>query len=236
MAEAADKSDQQVIEQFMGNWAPLASLPQGSRRRNGVLRFVAAASQEERSKALESASIPFKLRRHYEALGILRPDRPSDPFGELLALSREQIAAAIRQGKPQDMLALLQRGFEFGRQPVPPQTEAARTFLLEFWALPPKGPNMKYCIYPNGIPYGGGGKTHEEMARKFVADGLGSGNPVCGGVIYRTDPLAFTFDISSTAFRTSMQPDGVRQAIVRWIRTTGGDEQKVVLNLQPSGR
>lgn len=219
----------------MGSWAPLSALPQGSRLRNGVLRFVAAASQDERTKALEGASALFKLKRIYETLGIQRADRASDPFAELLAWSREQIAASIRTGNPQDVLALLQRAFEFGRLQVPPQSEAARTFLLEFWALPARGPNMKYCIYPNGIPYSGGGKTHEEMARKYVADGLGSGQPVCGGVIYRSEPLAFTFDISSTAFRNSLQPDGVRQAIGRWIRTTGGDEQKVALKPQAAG-
>ena len=235
MADSTSGGDPQVIAQFMGSWAPLSTLPQGSRLRNAVLRFVAAASQDERAKALESGSALFKLQRIYEALSILRLDRASDPFAELLSLSREQLAASIRQGKPQDALARLQRGFEFGRLQVPPQAEAARTFLLELWALAVRGANMKYCIYPNGIPYSGGGKTHEEMARQYVTEGLGSGQPVCGGVIYRIEPLAFTFDISSTAFRNSLQPEGVRQTVARWIRTTGGDEQKVVLKPQAAG-
>jgi hypothetical protein len=226
---AVASSDDQVIERFLSNWMPFAMLPPDSRARTSVLRFVTAESQEERKRALRYASLQYRLQDQYSELGVLRTDRPSDAFRELLALSLEQIALDIRQGDTQEFCYLLQRAFEFGRQPVPPQHNAARQFLREFLALQPGGPNMKYCIYPNGIPFSGGGKTHEELAREFVATGLGGGLPQCGGVIYRIEPLRFTFDMSSTAFRTSIRPEGVRQAILRWIRTTGGDEQRLWL-------
>jgi len=227
---APASGDPQIIERFLLNWMPFAMLSPGSRARTSILRFVAADSQEDRERALRYASVLFKLQEQYTELGILRTDRPADPFRDLLACSQPQMAIDIRQGDTQELCHLLQRAFEFGRHLVAPQHQAARTFLREFLALQPGGPYMKYCIYPNGIPFSGGGKTHEEMAREFVATGLGGGLPQCGGALYRIAPLRFTFDMSSTAFRTSLRPEGVRQAILRWVRTTGADEQKVTLD------
>jgi len=235
-AEADGAGDKAAIERFLQGWAPFGALPPGSRARTSLLRFLAAQAQEERQRALQYASPLYRIQSQYEKLGILRADRPADPFAELLSLEREKLALAIRQGTAQDLLALLQRAFEFGRTPVPPAQQAARTFLQEFWSLQAHGPNMKYCLYPSGIPYSGGGKTHEEMARQFVSDGLGGGQPQCGGQIARDTPLDFTFDLSSTAFRGGSQPDAVRQAVLRSIRATGGDDAKVVLNLLASGR
>ena len=211
----------------MLNWMPFAMLPPGSRVRTSIMRFLAAETPDDRARAMEYASSLYKLHRIYKELGILRMERAYDPYTELLGLSFQKMAIAIRQGNTQELLGLLQRAFEFGRHPVPPQHQAARTFLLELWALQSGGSNMKYCIYANGIPYSGGGKTHEEMARQFVATGLGNGLPLCGGLIYRTEELAFQFDISSTAFRASVQPEQVRHAIMRWIHATGADESKV---------
>ena len=222
-------SDRQIIDRFMQNWSPFATLPPGSRARTSIVRFLSANSAEDRARALEYASPLSRLRRTYNELGILRTGRAFDPYSELLELTPQKMADAIRQGATQALQTLLQQGFEFGRHPALPQHQAARTFLLEFWALQTGGPNMKYCIYASGVPYSGGGKTHEEMARQFVSAGLGSGQPQCGGLIDRVGDLAFQFDISSTAFRTSMRPEEVRQVIVRSIRATGADETKVTL-------
>jgi hypothetical protein len=222
-------NDHQVIDRFMLNWMPFAMLPPGSRARTSIMRFLAAETPDDRARALEYASTLYRLQRHYKDLGILRTERAYDPYTELLGLTRQKMAIAIRQGNTTEMLGLLQRAFEFGRNPVPPQHHAARTFLLEFWSLESGGPNMKYCIYANGIPYSGGGKTHEEMARQFVATGLGNGLPLCGGLIYRIEDLVFQFDVSSTAFRANVQPEQVRHAILRWIHATGADETKVKL-------
>ena len=223
-------SDREVIERFMLNWTPFASLPLGNRARTSLVRFLAADDAQARARALEYANALFRLRRIYAALGILRTDLAFDPYSAALDLTPQAVAAAIRQGVAQEILALLQQAFEFGRHPAPPQQQAARTFLLEFWALHVGGPSMKYCLFPNGIPYSGAGKTHEETARQFVSLGFGNGLPQCGGSIERTGDLAFQFDIGSTAFRSSGSPVGVRQAILRWVRATGADDTKVTLH------
>lgn len=228
--KAPSGGDQQIIERFLLNWMPFAMLPPGSRARTSILRFVAADTLEDRERAIRYASVLFRLQEQYRELGILRTDRAVDPFRDLLAIPRPQMAVNTRQGDTQELCHLLQWAFEFGRHPVAPQHHAARTFLRDLLALQPGGPYMKYCIYPNAIPFSGGGKTHEEMAREFVATGLGGGLPQCGGALYRIAPLRFTFDMSSTAFRTSLRPEGVRQAILRWVRATGGDEQRIALD------
>lgn len=233
--DSSGLSDRQVIDRFMQSWPPFAALPPGSRARTSVTRFLAATSDEERARALEYASSLSKLQRTYKELGILRLDRAFDPYSGLLELTPQKMAEAIRQGKLPELQKLLQHGFEFGKHPVLPQQLAARTFLLEFWSLRVGGTNMKYCIYAGGIPYSGGGKTHEEMARQFVSTGLGNGQPLCGGLIERTGDLAYQFDISSTAFRTSTRPEEVRKVILRSVRSTGADETKVILRHQVPG-
>jgi hypothetical protein len=225
-------NDQQAIDRFLLNWMPFAMLPPGSRARTSIMRFLSADVPDDRVRAMEYASPLFRLQRQYRALGILRTDRAFDPYTELLGITPQKMAIAIRQDNTAELLGLIQRVFEFGRYPVPPQHQAARTFLLELWGLQSGGPNMKYCLYANGVPYSGGGKTHEEMARQFVASGLGNGLPQCGGLIYRTSDLGFHFDVSSTAFRASVQLEGVRHAILRWIRAAGADETRLSFELQ----
>jgi hypothetical protein len=106
---------------------------------------------------------------------------------------------------------------------------------LEIWRLEAGGPSMKYAIYPNGIINSGGGKTHEEMAREFVALGYGGGVPQAGGQVFRTGTLTFSFDIGSTAFRgNGIQPANISSAIQRWMRVTGADESKVRLAFRPA--
>jgi hypothetical protein len=229
LPDSGELGDQQVIDRFMQNWTPYSTLRPGNRARTSLARFLAAATREDRARALEYASALSRLQRIYGELGILRTGRAFDPYAELLELTAQKFADAIRQGHHPEWLTLLQHAFEFGKHPVLPPQQAARTFLLEFWALRVSGPTMKYCIYINGVPYSGGGKTHEEMARQFVHDGLGSGSPMCGGQINRTDDLVFEFDVGSTAFHTSMRHEEVRQVILRSIHATGGDETRVTL-------
>jgi len=228
-ADCEAPTARQVIDRFMQNWVPFATLPPGSRARTSIARFLAASSAEDRARALEYASTQSRLQRTYQELGILRTDRAFDPYSELLELTPQKMAEAIQGNKAREILTLLQHAFEFGRHPALPQQLAARTFLLEFWALSVGGPNMKYCIYANGVPYSGGGKTHEEIAREFVSEGLGNGQPQCGGLIERSGALAFTFDISSTVFRGSVRPDGVRHTFLRAVRATGADETQLTV-------
>ena len=219
--------DKQVIEKFLAGWAPYAGLGEGSALRSALARFFAAESAAERREALERVNPAGRLYRIYAELGIARAG--GDPTEEVLALSPQTMAAAIRTSATQAPLALVQKHFEFGRTPALPKQQAASRFLLEFWAMTPGGPPLKYCVYAGGLPFSAGGKTHEEAAREFIRAGYGSGNPLCGGLIARRAPLAFEFDTSATVFRSGMRPEEVRQGILRWIRATGGDESKVNL-------
>jgi hypothetical protein len=231
VAAAAAGSDRQVIEKFFAGWAPFAQLPAGSAVRTALTRFLAADTPEGRREAWESVIPSGRLLRTYGALGIAK--NGGDAAAELLALGPQPLAAAIRQGATQEPLGLLQKFFEFGRTPAVPNQQAARIFLLEFWGLPVGAPAMKYCVYAKGLPFSAGGKSHEEIAREFVKAGYGNGNPACGGLIARRAPLAFEFDTSTTVFRSGMRPDEVQQGILRWIRTTGGDDDKVTLKHNP---
>lgn len=226
-------SDQQVIERFLSGWPPFASLPATSRRRTGVLRFLASESEEERRQLLEDFNPTYVLHRVYEALGILRPDR-NDPATALLAMPRAQLAEAIRAANAAEWLVLLQRSFEFGRHPTAPATYAARLFLLEIWEMPPKGPGQKYCIFTNGIPFSDGGKPHEEIVRVYTQTGYGSGPPICAGFIYRTGHTDFVFDYGSTTYRSNLPPEEARKHVQRWVRATGGDEKKVGFDYKPA--
>jgi hypothetical protein len=219
--------DTQVIEKFLAGWAPFAQLPADSAVRSALMHFFAADCPEERRQALERVNPASRLLRIYAELGIAR--NAGDPAQELLELSPQKMAAAIRQSATQEPLALLQRHFEFGRTPAVPNQQAGRRFLLEFWSLAVGAPAMKYCAYAKGLPFSAGGKIHEEIAREFIRARYGSGNPLCGGSIVRRAPLGFEFDTSTTVFRSGMRPEEVKQGILRSIRATGGDDDKVKL-------
>ena len=75
--------------------------------------------------------------------------------------------------------------------------------------------------------YSGGGLTHEEMAKKFNDLGLGQGNPLGGGEIQRPAKLAFIYDVASSAFVTVMKPKFVEESLLRWVRLTGGMEERI---------
>jgi hypothetical protein len=212
-------------------WKPLAELPAGNEKRRAVEDFLSAATNEERRVALERGNTLFRLHNIYKELGILRenPGEKARDFAALIATPNGELHAALRGGGGSaPLLALLQEVFEFGKGAVHPKYEAVRSCLLELWRLEPRGPSMKYSLYPNGIIYSGGGKTHEEMAREFVAQGYGAGVPQAGGQIFRTGALDFVFDLSSTAFRASgTRPVDIASAFHRWLRVTGADESKV---------
>jgi len=99
------------------------------------------------------------------------------------------------------------------------------SFTLEVGAAP-----IKYSAYGGGVLYSGGGKSHDEMARDFVRYGLGGGQPQAGGLLSRTAPLTFVYDVSSTAFRSG-DPNQVREGFLQWLRNTGGDTDKVTITL-----
>jgi len=226
-------NDQQAIDKFFSGWAPYVQLPANHHVRGDVKLFLAAETPEQRRAALEKANLQFRLQRAQTEAGILRPDQ-ANGFTEVLALSRQKLAEAIRQGNTQDPLGLLQKAFAFGRFPPVPNQQAATLFLLEFWALHVGGASLKYCTYAKGLPFSAGGKTHEELARVFVASGYGSGNPLGGGQIARRAALDFEYDVTCTVFRGGVRPEEVKAGILRWIRTTGGDDQKVNLKLVPA--
>lgn len=189
-----------------------------------------APTSDMRRAALERGNPLFRLHNIYRELEILRadPGEKAREFATLLATPSTDVQAAVRGGGAQNLLVLLQQCFEFGRGAIHPKYEAVRHCLMEIWRLEAGGPSMKYAIYPNGIINSGAGKTHEEMAREFVALGYGGGVPQAGGQVFRTGALAFTFDISSTAFRgNGIQPVNIASAIQRWMRVTGAEESKV---------
>lgn len=231
--DANSASDQQVIDKFFSGWAPFAQLPANSHVRADLKLFLAANSPEARRAALEKANLQCRLLRVYADAGVLRTDQ-ADGFTDMIALTRQTLAEAIRQNNTQEPLGLLQKALGFGRFPAVAQQQAAIVFLLEFWALHVGGPSMKYCTYAKGLPFSAGGKTHEEIARVFVASGYGSGNPLGGGQIARRAAFDFEYDVTCTAFRGGVRPEEIKAGILRWVRTTGGDDLKTNLILVPA--
>jgi hypothetical protein len=224
---ATGGTDREVVERFFAGWAPYAQLAAKDPVRAGIMRFLAAETGDQRRAALDAVNSAGRIYRLYVEMGIARDG--NDPSADAVALSTERLASAIRAGEPKDALGVLQKCFEFGRTPAVPNQRAARTFLLEFLSLAVGGPAMKYCVYAKGLPFSAGGKSHEEVAREFVVDGFGSGNPLCGGLIARRGLLAYEFDTSSTVYRSGMRPDEVRAGILRWVRIAGGDDEKLKL-------
>jgi hypothetical protein len=229
-------SDTQSVAQTLSAWSTLGKVPHGSSIRQVIERFLNATTPETRRAVLARESSLLRLQDLYRELAILRPDpgERSRELAALLVMANEDILAAIRGNGKAEALLLLQSCFEFGKGAHHAKHEAARLCLLELWALHAGGPNMKYALYPNGILFSGGGKTHEEMARKFISEGHGGGPPQAGGLMTRTGPLAFAYDLSSTAFRANgVQPSHIGAAFKRWLRNTGADETKVSFNYAP---
>ncbi len=221
----------QTIQHLLGTWKPFADLPKEHPVRVRVERFLGMSREEDRRYLMQRASVLFRLQESYADLGILLTGdgENHNPFQALLEMDRGKMTAMLRDGKRQELLTLLQRVFEFGRITVPPNTQAARLFLQEMWALSPGGHNMKFCVFPGGVPFSGNGKTHEETARLWISEGYGSGAPLAGAVLDRAAPLEFEFGLSTNAFRGGMTPPEIKASMLRWIRLTGGDPAKVKL-------
>lgn len=217
-----------TVEAFLAGWRPYAELPQRHPLRRDIPAVLGAGSRSAREARFARANSLYALQCRYRELGVLRepPGERARQFEALLDLSLAALARAIEAGDAREHLRLLQYTFEFGRHPVPAQQTVVRGFLLELLGLEVRAPAMKYSLYPNGVLYTGGGKTHEEMAREFVTAGYGGGLPAGGGLLWRTDTLAYTFDLSSTAFGTPADVATVAKALKRAIRQTGGDEAR----------
>ncbi|HEX7926781.1 MAG TPA: hypothetical protein VF678_04255 [bacterium] len=234
--QTAMSTGQAPVTNALAAWKPWAQLPPGSEVRQAVEDFLVATSADARRRALEQGNALFRLQNVYREMELLRADagEKSREFAALLATSNGDLHGALRGAGSPNTLALLQQAFEFGRGEVHPKYEAVRTCLLEWTRLDAGGPSMKFAMYPNGIIFSGGGKTHEEMARLFVANGYGAGVPQAGGQIFCTGKFTYQFDLSSTAFRANgVQPAGIAAAFQRWIRVTGADESKVRFIYRP---
>ncbi len=224
--------DFETIKGFLESWKPFSQMAPGNPARRGLTRIFESDDLAKRQGVLERVSPLYRLHKIYERLGIHREEKneKAAQFAKLLQISQEDMARSIRNGNMKESLGLLQNCFEFGRSPLTPRFQAARTFLLEMWALNVGAPGMKFSIYASGVMYSGGGLTHDEMAKKFNNLGYGGGNPQGGGEFVRTGELAFDFDTASTAFGGGVRPEFVTQSAKRWIHVTGGQEDQVAFN------
>lgn len=224
MAAASD-----VVTEFLKGWKPVAEMPPGNAVRRGILRFMAAPDVAAREKLLEKTSELFALHRIYRELSIFREDDP--PFAQeledLLSLSVEAFAGAVKEGAIKPFAETLQKGFQFGRHAPNPKHIAMRRFLQHLFNQQVNGPSVKYTYYANGVIHGSPGKTHEEMANEFQSAGFGGDRPQFGGQFFRVDTLAFNFDTSSTTFVANVQPQAVVESVQRWVRLTGGQPDKI---------
>ena len=197
-----------------------------------ILSFLEAGTPADRCRALSNASSLFRLHECYRELGIFRAgqNERAERFDELLALSLEDLAASIREGRQRDHLGLIQFCFEFGRHQATPRNDVIRQFIHTVLNLPIGGKTMKYSLFIGNVLYASGGKTHDEMAEDFKNLGL-AGQPVCGGMLKRAAQLEIHYDVSSTAYRTG-DPGQVRDAMRRAIRASGGGEDDVTIKLE----
>lgn len=219
------------VKAFLAGWKPFAGL-ESQLLAGQVLAFLEAASPERRRNVLARANGLFRLHEIYRELGIFRKGRNerAEQFNRLLEEPTEEIAAAIREGRQKEPLGMLQYCFEFGRHEAPPRHEVMRQFLLTVLGLEVGSVPIKYSLFSGGVLYSGGGKTHDEMARDFARYGLG-GAPMAGGQLTRVQPLQFHYDVSSTAYRSG-EPGQVREALLRAVRATGGDEGRITVKLE----
>lgn len=221
----------QALRAFLESWKPYAQLPPGNPARRTINRFIETDEAEERAKVIARTSLLFQLHEQYVHLGIRRvdSDAKTEQFAKMLAMPAAEMAGAIESEARRPYLELLQSVFEFGRFELEPRFAAVRRFMLDLWALPIGGLGMKFSIYSDAVLFASGGLTHDEMARKFNAMGLGRGRPTGGGEIQRRGKLAFAYDTASTAFGGQLKPEFVKESISRWIRLTGGQADRVKL-------
>jgi hypothetical protein len=225
---------EQAVRAFLEGWKPYAELAPGNAARRTINRFISTDDPGERERLLARANLVFQLHGLYEELGIRREERNEQDrrFRALLEMPVAEMDEAIAGEGRRDFLVLLQSTFEFGRSPLKPSIHAARRFLLDLWEMPVMGLGSKYSIYPNGVLFASQGLTHDELAKRFVDLGLGSGRPSGGGELQRKQELAFVYDTATTAFGGVLDPKFVADSIRRWVRLTGGQAERLDLRYQ----
>lgn len=219
------------IRAFFQNWKPFASLPANDPLRGDIFAFLSSSTPAERKEILTRANDLFKLHQDYRELGILREAENAKvgAFVQLIGLSAEAFAQAIKNQQQKPFLAMILEGFEFDRAAAPPNQLATRRFLSYFWGMRTGDPPIKYGVYSNGVIYSAGGKTHDELARDFTQNGFGSGMPMGGGFMARQGDLHFAYDTYSQFVKSGDQRQMVGESVKRWIRLSGGDDSKVKL-------
>jgi hypothetical protein len=219
------------IRGFLQNWKPFASLPPNDALREEIFAFLSAGSADERKTALARVNSLYKLHTVYRQLGILREAENAKvaSFTQLIELSPEAFAEAIRNQQQKPFLLMILDGFEFDRAAAPPNQLATRQFLSYFWNMRVGDPPIKYGVYSNGIIYSAGGKTHDELARDFTQKGFGSGMPMGGGFMQRQADLHFVYDTYSQFVKSGSPKQLVLDSTRRWIRSSGADDTKIKL-------
>lgn len=218
-----------AVERFLKGWKPFAELA-GTLLGAQILALLAEHDLEARRRHLLSASDLYRLQARYRELELFRAGRNerAEQFERLLALSAEDFAAAIAKGEQKEPLALLQFCFEFGRHAAVPRNTLLREFILKLFELEVGALGVKYSLYPAGVLYTTAGKSHDEMAQDLARLGMG-GAPVAGGTIQRTGQTQFLYDMASTAFKATNDPNAVKEPLLRAIRNSGGREDRVQL-------
>ena len=229
---------QETVAEFLKQWKPIAAMPPGNPVRRGVLRFMATDDIAQRTSILAKTNALFALHEQYREFEIFREDHPphAADMTALLGLTLGEFAQAISDGKAQHVVALIQKGFQFGRFEPNAKHVALHKFLLHLWHMRIGGPGLKYSMYGNGVLYTAGGLSHEEMAREYNQLGFGGDKPLFGGQLYRRAQLEFHFDPSSTTFARHVQPGKVEESLRRWVRLTGGDAARLALTYLPGTR
>ena len=217
------------VERFLKGWKPFAELS-GTMLAAQILALLAEGDPEARRRHLASASDLYRLHRRYEELGLLRPGKNerAEQFERLLTEPIAVFAQAIGDGAQKEHLSRLQFCFEFGRHAAPPRVTLMREFIHKLFDLETGALGVKYSLYPGGVLYTSAGKSHDEMAQDLAKLGMG-GAPVAGGAIARSAQLEFVYDMASTAYKATNDPAAVKEPLLRAIRNSGGEEQRVRL-------
>lgn len=229
-----DASALKTVTDFLEGWKPFADLPTNGSLRRDIVLLLETATEERRSAVLARANQLMRLHGLWRELGIFRagPNERAEQFDRIVKLSVSDLARTLGSPQGKEDLALLQYAFEFGRHAVDSRQHGVRAFLLELFSQPEMSPPIKFSLFPGGVLYTGGGKTHDEMAKQFAEDGFGGGKPIMGGLMVRTGTLAFSYDVSSTAVRAAGQPTQVRDALLRSLRATGADPDRVAIKVE----
>ena len=223
----------QTVKSFLDNWKPFAEMGAGNPAKRGINRFLEASDEAHRRDVLGRSNTLFQMYGFYTKLGI-RGDgqkEKEERFNSLLNMPLEEMARLVNED-PKALLLLLQEGFEFGRFTPDTQLQVVRQFLLAFWAQDIDGQALKYSIFANGIMYAAPGISHDEMSIRFAKLGLGTSRPIGGGQMRRRGVLEFEYDTSSSAFGIHLKPPFVASSLRRWVRSTGGMDDRVKINYE----